>query len=187
MNESERLQRYIRDKDDELDATFAKRIAELLNHPKIDEYCMVDAFYYDYSGIPEEIQEKYDFYRDMYLIFGITTEGEIVSGWVDRYDLDSDDPIVNGEIIKTPDNGESVKLSLPPQSTKEFSPLLLSTPTPDFIKTFSEKMPCNSGKTMKFKRPTKVEIVQGILDYIQFLESKISDKYYELEKIKNEN
>jgi hypothetical protein len=90
MDESERLQRYERAEDDREDRKFSDRIALLLNHPKIDKYCMVDAYYYDFSVIPYEIQQSNNFYRDMYMIFGITTEGQAVTKWVERYDLDSD-------------------------------------------------------------------------------------------------
>lgn len=39
------------------------------------------------------------FYRDMYLLFGITTDGEIISRWVERCDLDSKHNIEDGEVI----------------------------------------------------------------------------------------
>lgn len=98
MSESERLQRFkekyydlqIAEQDDD---EFKMRIRALLNHPKIDKHCMVDAYYYDFSVIPREIQERLNLWRDVYQIFGITTEGEIVSKWVDRWDLDSFDKV----------------------------------------------------------------------------------------------
>jgi hypothetical protein len=93
MSESERLQRYqqyeydksAHDKANE-DEVFASKIRALLNDPKLDKYCMVDAYYYDFSVLPKNIQGK--FYRDMYLIYGITTDGEMITKWVERYDLD---------------------------------------------------------------------------------------------------
>ena len=83
----------------EMDRVLSVRIVALLDHPKINDCCMVDAYYYDFSEIPEHVLETLAHYRDAYLIFGITTECEIVSKWVDRWDLDSDEPIVNGEVI----------------------------------------------------------------------------------------
>ena len=113
MDESERLQRYRREYDkeeaDKADEELANRIADLLNHPQIDKYCMVDAYYYDFSVIPREIQEMNHFYRDMYLLFGITTEGEVVTEWIERYDLDSFDPIVDGKVIP----GERKEMAVP--------------------------------------------------------------------------
>lgn len=90
MDYSERVQRlkYSDKYYHEEDQAFAKRIITLLDDPKVDEDCMVDAYYYDNCVIPHEIQHKFNFIGDMYLIFGITCEGEIVSKWVKRYDLD---------------------------------------------------------------------------------------------------
>ena len=103
MNDSERLERYRREyeKDvaDKIDDELSQRIMELLNDPRIDKYCMVDAYYYDFSVIPREIQQRLQLWRDAYLIFGITTEGKIISKWVDRWDLDSNDKIVDGKLI----------------------------------------------------------------------------------------
>lgn len=104
MSESERLQRVQqnyccgedRDSARKKDKELAHRIKALLNHPDILEYSLVDAYYYDYATIPFEILDKEGFYRDMYLIYGITEKGELVSKWVGRYDLDSDTPVVNG-------------------------------------------------------------------------------------------
>lgn len=104
MKESERLERYRRNQYREYlideDENLCERIKLLLNHPDIDEQCMVDAYYYDYCMIPEEIMNKNHFVRDMYFIFGITVKGEIVSDWVERYDLDSHKPILNGKVIQ---------------------------------------------------------------------------------------
>ncbi len=98
MQDSERLQRFKGNGDNlkKEDEEFSSRIFDLLNHPKITKHCMVDAYYYDYSVIPRHLQGK--FYRDMYLIYGITEDGEIFSKWVERYDLDSDVKIENGEL-----------------------------------------------------------------------------------------
>lgn len=141
MDESERLQRYRREYDkeraDEDDAKLADRIASLLNHPAIDKHCVVDAYYYDFSVIPHEIQEKFNFYRDVYLIFGVTTFGEIISKWVERYDLDSSDEIVDGKVIhKESPRGKSTVIPDIPEISQCFDPKLLSTPAPDFIKMF---------------------------------------------------
>jgi hypothetical protein len=95
MNKSERFERYfnkelgsIQCKDDE---EFCNRIVHFLNDKRIDKDCFVDAYYYDYSVIPDKIKEKYNMSRDHYLIFGITDEGEMISRWVQRSDLDSYD------------------------------------------------------------------------------------------------
>lgn len=133
MDESERLQRYKRESELELaednDSEFADRICALLNHPQIDKYCMVDAYYYDFSVIPHFIQEKLQLWRDAYLIFGITTEGEMISKWVDRWDLDSTDKVVNGKLV--PSEKKEVPL---PMIREFFDPKLLSTPAPEFLK-----------------------------------------------------
>lgn len=138
MSESERLQRAKRhtnhecddcdvEKDDE---ELAVRIAELLNHPQIDKYCMIDAYYYDFSVIPRGIQEKLQLWRDCYLIFGITTEGEMVSKWVDRWDLDSTDPIIDGKVM----HNTKPRTNMPPPEVKQFfDSALLSTPVPDIV------------------------------------------------------
>jgi hypothetical protein len=137
MDESERLQRYRREYDKELadedDTKLAERIAALLNHPGIDKYCMVDAYYYDFSVIPHAIQEKLQLWRDTYLIFGITTEGEMITKWVERWDLDNSHPIVDGKVI--PQERKEIPL---PVINQCYNPKLLSTPMPDFIKMFGK-------------------------------------------------
>lgn len=132
MDESERIQRLKDNRHleahemDALDQKFAARILALLNDPAIDKDCLVDAYYYDFSVIPHGVQERLNLWRDCYLIFGITTEGEMVSMWVDRWDLDSDDPIVDGEVIR------SDKPIFVPEIRQSFDPKLLSTPAPDW-------------------------------------------------------
>ncbi|MES2409016.1 MAG: hypothetical protein V4509_01805 [Patescibacteria group bacterium] len=64
------------------DAKLEERIIALLPG---DNFEMVDAFYYDFSVLPECVQNK--FHGDMYLLFGIF-KGEIVTRWVERYELD---------------------------------------------------------------------------------------------------
>lgn len=144
MDESERLQRWKENPCDsekewaeEIDIALADRIAKLLNDPKIDKYCMVDAYYYDFSVIPHAIREKLQFWRDAYLIFGITNEGEMISKWVDRYDLDSIDPIENGICIHPPYDPNK-NHSMPIEIKQKFDSALLSTPAPNFIKMFGE-------------------------------------------------
>ena len=143
MQESERLQRlkercgYSEDRDsaEEDDEKFSERIALLLNHPQIDRYCHVDAYYYDFSVIPRDIQEKLNIWRDAYLIYGITTEGEIISKWVDRWDLDSNDPIEDGKVIY---NDKPKDYSLPPEISFQFNAALLSAPMPEnMLRMFS--------------------------------------------------
>jgi len=139
MDESERLQRWqlgfepdwAVDKDKQI----SSRILALLNHPKINKYCMVDAYYYDFSVIPHAIQEKLQLWRDAYLIFGITTDGEIVSKWVDRWDLDSDDPIVDGKVIHEDKPCNPITNVAIPTIAYTINPLLLSTPTFNFFES----------------------------------------------------
>jgi hypothetical protein len=138
MTESERVQRIKADRElesyeaNERDDRFGKRIAALLNHPKIDKYCMVDAYYYDFSVIPRGIQEKMNLWRDHYLIYGITTGGEIVSKWVDRWDLDCDDPVVNGKVIQEEKCLNRVgNWNVSPEIRVSFDAKLLSTPCID--------------------------------------------------------
>lgn len=74
---SERMERYKTgprwdDGDDDreiMDREFCDRIIAFLNDPQIDRCCLVDADYYDYSGIPDSIRVKFDLPRDAYLIF----------------------------------------------------------------------------------------------------------------------
>lgn len=80
---------------------FLKRIFDLLNDPRLHPYSIVDAKYYDYSVLPENVRDQ--FYRDMYLLYGITEQGEFITKWVERYDLDCNDPIVNGKVIREMD------------------------------------------------------------------------------------
>jgi hypothetical protein len=143
MDESERLQRYKEKHYDsewaeEVDISLADRIAALLNNPKIDKYCMVDASYYDFSVIPRAIQEKLQLGRDAYLIFGITIEGDLITKWVDRWDLDSIDPIENGICVHPPYDPRE-NHSVPIEIVQSFNPKLLSTPAPDFIKMFGKQ------------------------------------------------
>lgn len=150
MDQSERLQRakehrYLEDK--EVDQKFANRILSLLNHHDIDKYCMVDAYYYDFCVIPDSVQARLNLWSDCYLIFGITKNGEMVSKWVDRWDLDSDDPIVDGKVIHSKKPSGSVAL---PKIEQIFDPKLLSTPAPDFLSMFSGEIcayTINNGET----------------------------------------
>jgi hypothetical protein len=144
MDESERVQRlkqhrcYNDSGDNDLekeDEELANRIAYLLNHPQIDKYCMVDAYYYDFSVIPRGVQEKLQLWRDAYLLFGITTEGEVVSKWVDRWDLDSPDPIVDGKVMHNEKPRTNMGL---PDITQMYNPQLLSTPAPDIMKLWKQ-------------------------------------------------
>lgn len=142
MSESERLQRlkehrgdydYSNDDLEKKDQELAERIRALLNHPKLDDYCMVDAYYYDFSEIPDELHEKLNLWCDCYLIYGITIEAELVSKWVTRSALDSGDPIVDGKVVSRP-NQKTVSISLPPKIMQGFNPDLLSTPILDLKK-----------------------------------------------------
>lgn len=78
------------------DYIFCERILALLNHPDVDEFCMLDAYYYDFSTLPDSVRGQ--FFRDMYLIFAITNKGDFVAKWVERWDLDSDLEIKNGKV-----------------------------------------------------------------------------------------
>jgi hypothetical protein len=72
--------------DDEHRKKVYERIWMLLGSQKVYKKD-VGAFYFDYSAIPPHFNRV----RDSYLIFGCTHEGEIISKWVDRWDLDNDD------------------------------------------------------------------------------------------------
>ena len=142
MSESERLQRFKEEiscydtsdgEPDREDKKLAERIRALLNHPKIDSYCMVDAYYYDFSEIPDELHEEIKLWSDCYLIYGITIDAQIVSKWVSQWELDSNDPIVDGKCVPPP-NQETVSVSLPPDIMQVYSPDLLSTPILDLKK-----------------------------------------------------
>ncbi|CAB4126706.1 hypothetical protein UFOVP80_50 [uncultured Caudovirales phage] len=106
MSESERLLRYksnsghseTKERADDEDTDLETRIVQLLNNPNIDEDCFVDCYYYDYCEIPDNILDKYKFFRDMYYLFGITKNGDLIGKWVERYDLDCHKPIINGEV-----------------------------------------------------------------------------------------
>jgi hypothetical protein len=145
MSESERLQRfkercgYSENTEDanEWDEKTADRIRLLLNDPKIIKYCMVDADYYDFSVIPRGVQERLQLWRDAYLIYGVNLDGEIISKWVDRWDLDSSDPIVDGKCIHPPFDPNQSN-SIPPEIMECFNPKLLSTPAPDILKLFGK-------------------------------------------------
>lgn len=142
MDYSERVQRireagcFDESDIDRTDSLLAKRISALLNHSQINENCMVDAYYYDFSVIPRGIQEKNNLWRDCYLIFGITIEGELVSKWIYRRDLDSDDPIVDGKVIHSDKPSDS---KMPPEIRQYFDSALLSTPMPDLAKMLGGK------------------------------------------------
>ncbi len=91
MIESERMQRFKRDSFSfdmsgneafKRDQKLEEKIIELLPGNDFD---MVDAFYYDFSVLPECVRNK--FHCDMYLLFGISN-GEMVTKWVERYELD---------------------------------------------------------------------------------------------------
>ncbi len=113
----------------ERDRVLKKRIVDLLNHDDIDETCYVDAEYYDCSVIPSEVKDSIN--NDAYFLLGKTKKGETISKWVNRWDLDSDDPIENGEVIR---EEKEYTDSIPPDfSIKSvFNPSLLSVPTPEF-------------------------------------------------------
>lgn len=139
MSESERVQRLVENHYNEdrdiLDDELAKRILSLLNDARVDKYCMVDAYYYDFSVIPEAVQKRLNLYRDVYLIFGITTEGEIISKWVDRWDLDSSDPIADGEVM----HEENFRTNIvPPEIAQMINAKLLLIPIADFMNLFGK-------------------------------------------------
>jgi hypothetical protein len=91
MSRSERFLRYGGDEEGREhtnfdEAGFEARIRTFLNNPKVDEYCLVDAYYYDFSTLPDEIGRKY--HQDMYLLYAIDVDGNMVSKWVERYEFD---------------------------------------------------------------------------------------------------
>ena len=135
MMYSERLERikpYYNEDVCNDDAALATRIRLLLNNPLVDEGCPVDAYYYDFSAIPRDIQEELNLWRDAYLIYGVTTAGTLVSRWVDRWDLDSNDPIVDGKVVDShvyDGNSRVTTTVLPPEIMQQFNPMLLFSPT----------------------------------------------------------
>lgn len=144
MCDSERLQRFKENIFDHIvfsdyydpekvDERLAERIRALLNNPKIDSYCMVDAYYYDFCEMPDELHEKLNLWCDCYLIYGITIEAQIISKWVSRWDLDSSDPIVDGKVIRPPSKN-GLHVNFPPDIRQNFNPDLLSTPISDLKK-----------------------------------------------------
>lgn len=138
MIESERLERWKDNYEWEEGTIYAStqdeeiriRIAALLNNPKVDEYCLVDAYYYDFSVIPNAVNEKLQLWRDAYMIYGITTDGEMITKWVDRWDLDSDDPIIDGKVIHSEKKLTNITV---PEINQLFERSLLCNPHPDMI------------------------------------------------------
>lgn len=72
------------------DEKLAKKIWGFLGERKDMHYDDVDALYFDYSVIPRHLQgwEKGQFSRDAYMLFGITENGEVITHWIDRWELD---------------------------------------------------------------------------------------------------
>lgn len=143
MRESERHERmidnrYLEDHEKaSRDEELALRIQSFLNHPQIDEFCMVDAYYYDLCEIPDAVRGAHNIWCDCYMIFGITTEGEMITKWVDRWDLDSNDPIVDGKIMKREKKDDSHYIT---GINELFNFNLLTAPIPGFINIFREKI-----------------------------------------------
>lgn len=81
----ERLERFEHESYYE-DEKFCKKLWSHLGSRDDIFYKDVDALYFDYSGLPEHIKDKA--YRDQYLVYGITDQGEFVSKWVERWELD---------------------------------------------------------------------------------------------------
>ena len=107
------------------DEILRDRIIALLNDPRIDDNSVVDAIYHDFSEIPYYVFDNFAIANDAYLIYGISEDRQIISKWVNRYDLDSIDPIKDGEIIRKPfvDNA-----CCAPEVKQKFDKNLLSTP-----------------------------------------------------------
>lgn len=144
MIESERLFRFKEnynlesDSAEKHDQEFCKRIIAFINDPRIDSTCMVDAYYYDFSVIPRKIQEDLDLWVDQYFLFGITEEGEFVTKWVDRWDLDSDYEVVDGNVTgrKEVVEGTTTISVMPPDISCAFDKNLLSYPTPNLFNKY---------------------------------------------------
>ena len=142
MMEGERLlrfkeNRYIENNHAEnADDELCKRIISFINDPRIDSTCFVDAFYYDFSVIPRKIQEELNLWRDQYFVFGISDEGDFISKWVERWDLDSDYEIVDGKVTKNLEQieGRVYTTVIPPDISQMFNKNLLSFPILDFLK-----------------------------------------------------
>src|ERR1700722_247315 len=161
MDQSERMHRLKENRysnpieADEMDEIFSDRIAKLLNNHKIDKFCLVDAYYYDFSVIPTSIQKELNLWSDCYLIFGITIDGEIISKWVDRWDLDFEDPIIEGNVIHNFKPLGELSVS---DISQKYNPNLLSTPIPYLFNTTFKKVPEDKSSVSYFmSRMTQAE------------------------------
>lgn len=202
MDESERLQRVRsswgfrgqeeRAEHETRDEEFADRIAALLNDSLVDKNCMVDAYYYDYSVIPDAVQNVWDFSGDVYLIFGITIHGRIVSKWVGRWDLDSNDPIVDGKVVRPERKleGGSTITTVPPEVLLEYNPLLLSTPCPYvFREIFTGPHPLSGVSVCSLKERSREEKIQSKMQDIRALTKALeraADDLKELEDMEDD-
>lgn len=80
---------HVKYKEEEEVLKFCKRIWEFLGSRNDIYPSDCDALYFDFSVLPRKVQEEMR--RDAYLIFGITDQGEFVSQWIDRWELDKCD------------------------------------------------------------------------------------------------
>ena len=74
----------------EKDQQLCKKIWVLLGSPNNVYLYNCDALYFDFSVIPKNAERS----RDSYLIFGITDQGEFISKWIDRWELDEEKGLV---------------------------------------------------------------------------------------------
>lgn len=120
---SERLSRFKEDQDYEKDDKFKKRIHALLGCDDIfiDD---VDAQYYDFSVLPENMKDK--FYRDAYMLYGIDSKGNFHHHWIDRWGLDGCDEPFDPNLK-------------PPNILQKFNPDLLSAPAINLFGLFGKE------------------------------------------------
>lgn len=138
MLESERLERMNNCRFDELysDHKICDRLCALLQ-VDVHDITVIDGAYYDFSVLPEDELGNKIMFRDAYLIYAITNDGKYLSKWVDRWDLDSDSPIIDGKAIHPPYEPNSCNVA--PQIKFPFSKDLLSTPCPSISKMFGKE------------------------------------------------
>lgn len=137
--ESERLERLDQNRFNEEyydDRKFCDRLCAFL---EIDPHdcTLVDAAYFDFSVLPEDQYGHKIMSRDAYLVFCIKDNGEYLSRWIDRWDLDSDDPIIAGKCEHPPYDPQTTNHA--PEIKQKFNPDLLSTPCPSFFDIFKGK------------------------------------------------
>ena len=83
----ERIERYDPDYPGK-DERFAFKIWSLLGSRKDMFKNDVDAFYFDYSALPEHMKDKVS--HDQYLLYGVNTKGDVITQWINRWEFDNE-------------------------------------------------------------------------------------------------